>query len=319
MLTKIFCQESDFGVFNYEGSRLKGIVRYYRNKFNAEESSSYKYDDKGNLIGRVVRAGKNGVKVYESSIEYDTAKGMIKESTTKYIGMNQKVPGLILEYYYNNKKELVKFVRSEESIRNNKTELYYYQIANFEYNEKGDLTAVKEDKDFSLMHLPGDGLGAGIYNIIYENNKKSIYYLSESDKIFKLTAECLYKNNHLIKINNISYGKNSIDPSFFTWDNNKMIESIFVTKKMPTLGKNSQATGGYHDYSEKIKYDYDDKNRLIRRTIYEPDNIAKNKIDKIEEYFYEDGKYNYYPYLLPPKIRLYYTQEYEASVDKFVF
>jgi valyl-tRNA synthetase len=70
---------------------------------------------------------------------------------------------------------------------------------------------------------------------------------------------------------------------------------------------------------KNIKYLYDNKNRLTKRIIYHTDDALKDMAEEIEEYSYENGKFIYYPFLLPPKIKMFLMQQNENAVDKFVF
>ena len=52
IITIIWSQDIDFGVFNYEGSRLTGMNRYRTGKL--EQEISYVYDEKGYLVERLL-------------------------------------------------------------------------------------------------------------------------------------------------------------------------------------------------------------------------------------------------------------------------
>jgi hypothetical protein len=70
---------------------------------------------------------------------------------------------------------------------------------------------------------------------------------------------------------------------------------------------------------DKYIFYLDKDNRLARKVCYGIVN-GEESIDYIEKYYYEDGKYQYFPYLLPPKINIDSMMgQYETLVDKYVF
>ncbi|HNZ26635.1 MAG TPA: hypothetical protein PLG34_05675 [Spirochaetota bacterium] len=305
--------DMDFGVFNYNGSRLKEIRR------KGEHKISYQYDKKGYLIGRILTKGLQ--KIYISEITYDFENNVIIEKFIKYIGFKY-VGNTYLKYYYDKNKRFIKLIRENENID---TKIIEETInMSVEYNENGDIVRIYDTTGIpQYIFFPGDGTAYwsdSIFKYEYEDDKKTQYiYNSPNNKLhedkesgYYVFKEYYFDNKYLNKI--ITYpvftsDKISTTNSFLYDKNMNLIETIF-----------------YHfDYLKNIKtktkiiYKYDNKNRLKKRTIYYPDSISKNKIQEVEEYIYEDGDYIYYPYLLPPKIKMYLNQNYEISVDKYVF
>lgn len=172
------------------------------------------------------------------------------------------------------------------------------------------------------IFFPDDGIAYGkesIFKYDYEDGKKIQYAYNNpinrntknKEIKFYINCEYYYDNNYLSKIitHPLFIPEKVFSISNFTYNKNmNLIETSFED----SLIDNKKSI-------TRIKYEYDEKNRLKKRIIYYPDSIIKNKIDEIEEYIYEDGKYIYYPYLLPTKIKMYLYQAFEISVDKFVF
>lgn len=309
-LFQVMGVDMDFGVFNYNSSRLKAIKRIGESSA-LNQQIEYKYNQDGYLIGRELKKGFN--KIYSSEIKYDLEKNIILEYFDRYIGSN-KIPLVILEYHYDNNKRFIKLIRRDGNIKdNNISETSNMDV---EYNNEGDITLLRENRKIATQYIffPDDGLRNGIESIFkyeYGENKKIMNIYNPKDNNYYISKEYYFSNSLLTKI--ITHPKfapeKSFSTNYFTYDkNNNLIE----TNLEDTLIKNKLSI-------TKIKYEYDEKNRLKKRIMYYPDDIKKNKVEETEEYAYEDGKYVYYPYLLPPKIKMYLTQQYEMTVDKFVF
>jgi hypothetical protein len=297
--------DMDFGVFNYKRSRLSAIKRYGPTPA-LNQQIKYKYDQDGYLIGRELKS------IYTSTISYDLETNIITEEFTRYSGSN-KLPPVILQYYYDNNEHLIKYTRQEGTIYNY-NDISLSEEIKMEYNEQGDITRIDKSKGFPSQHifLPDDGFDVdidSIYKYEYEENKKIIYYYN-NDKTYHLYLEQYFNEDKLLtKIIRRFHGNEIVSTNYFYYDKNKnLIKTMFVDN----LIENMQSI-------EKNKYEYDEKNRLKKRIIYLPDDIKKNKIDETEVYIYEDGNYVFYPYLLPPKIKMYLTQQYEMTIDKNVF
>jgi hypothetical protein len=298
--------DMDFGIFNYKGSRLKEIKRYGP----TGQDIKYKYDERGYLVGRDLSKGFN--KIYQSTINYDLEKNVITESFMLYAG-NNFIGYTYLTYYYNDRNEFIKLLRKNENSKHENSEIT--QNMDIEYNEKGDITRINKNDGGPSQYIffPDDGFAIdvdSIYKYEYENNKKTLYGFNKVKNIYYLKYEKFFNEKSLLtKIIEYYREKEVFSTNYFYYDaNNNLTQTIFVDNLVQ--GKQS---------NKKIIYEYDKDNRLKKRIIYNPDTIARNKIDETEEYFYEDGNYVYYPYLLPPKIKMYLTQEYEMTIDKFVF
>ena len=303
----IFSQDMDFGVFNYEGSRLVKMNRYRENKLKQE--ISYTYDDKGYLKSRVLTspAGKKeSFTIYSTEIKYDLSNDIITERFDRDIG--GRIIPVILEYHYKDKK-LVNLVRWDGNLDNDKLEIT--GDLNYVYNSKNDIIQIKEVKLKKAIpnnhFFPGNGIIVDIetnFKYEYFPDKKIRYNLYE--KKYCIYNEFLYKNNNLVQINGYPVdGSKLSNITKFKYNDKNLISE---TKIQSFVSK----------YNQKITYEYDKLKRLIKRIIWFNRN-GINEIDEVENYYYQDGKYIYYPYLLPPKIKLYSTQSYESSIDKFVF
>lgn len=282
------------------------MKRYSRNKRNIVQQIDYVYDTDGYLIGRNLIGYKYGFmkfNIYSSSLKYSEDKRIIEENFIKEYYINNKLikEKELLTYYYNNNNMLIQIDRNGEK------ELEY------KYNERGDLIEATHNVGYSLV--PNDGLAEyikknekfSLYQYEYEENKKTRFLLREKD--YEKVDGYFYENNRIVKI--LKYHSIlgiSNEGSLFYDNNNNLIKTIFYSKD-PNL----------NDY-KIIEYKYDNKNRLIERLLYfRTENINKNKLKEIEEYFYEDSNYVYYPYLLPPKIKNDATCNYERFLDKDMF
>ena len=316
LLSLIYPVENDFGIFNYSGSRLKTIKRYDGgNKLALDQYINYTYNDEGYLIGRELKAGRK--LIYKSKIEYSDDKKAIKEYFERGEG-NNRIPPVILEYYYNEKNQLINYKRIDGNIYNDNMEIG--RDVSIEYNDKNDIILIGNNIEMSVSYepfFPGDGFARehiSKYRYEYFDDKKVAYYYDQKRKIEFILSEYYYKDSKLNKIihlpNFLDDGKKTYSFNNFIYDDKgNLIRSIFKDTII--------------DNKEKYKivdYVYDSENRLIKRILYyNTNNLKKLKIENTEEYIYEDGKYAYYPYLLPLKIKMYLAQQYETLVDKNVF
>ena len=303
----LYSQDMDFGVFNYEGSRLTGMSRYRVKKL--EQEIAYIYDKDGYLTERTltVPAGyKKKDVIYKSYIKYDLSNDIVTEKFDRVIG--KRIVPVIFENYYKD-GELIRQKRKDGNLGNNKIEdsSDYY----FEYNENKDIILIKDPVltggNVSRAFTPSTGIGynnPSIFKYEYFPDKKIRYCLYEK-KYFPYD-EFIYENNKLVKINQYAVGSADLSStSNFRYNNNDLlIETIFTIKR--------------DGRTDKITYEYDSKNRLIKRIIWFNRNGVYEE-DEVENYYYQDGKYVYYPYLMPPKIKVYFTQAYESLLDKSVF
>jgi hypothetical protein len=302
---RIMGVEMDFGIFNYKGSRLKEIKRYGA----TGQDIVYKYDKDGYLIGRELKKDLN--KIYTSTISYDMKKNIITEEFMLYFG-NKFYSYTYLTYYYDEHKRFIKLIRQNENADHKNSEITINM--DIEYNNENDIIRIIDTEGIPQYEFfPDDGIAydaESIFKYEYEADNKIQYCFNAKDNKYYKYAEYYYDNKYLTKIiTHPRFSNNEFSINYFNYDkNNNIIGIVFVDN----IIDNKTST-------TKIKYEYDNKNRLKKKTEYLPDDIKKNKVDETEEYFYEDGNYVYYPYLLPPKIKMYLTQQYEMTIDKFVF
>lgn len=312
-LFNMYCLDELFGLFNYEGSRLKKIVRWEGNKKKIDSDIIYEYNKDGYLIGRryyQYRDKKNKRPIYETSIEYDGNK--VKETFNLYrFGiMRLKV---FYEYNYDDKKRMIGYTRS--SYNKNK-ELKVITSITFKYNNFDDIIYVYKDSDIWFYDLFMPNISAlfnvdTIFDYEYNPNIKYIYGIyTHAGKVKEITYE--YRENRIVRF--VKYG---LSEKEITKDTN-----IYYDNKgnvIKTIGKSFD----FKDVYQTLYY-YDDKSRIIKRERFYSkrmdEEYKKFSYNDTEEYYYEDGNYVYYPYLLPEtKINIYYPATLEVYIDKAVF
>jgi hypothetical protein len=320
MLMNLTGEDMSFGVFNYKGYRLKKITRWFGEKKTLVDQMEYKYDDKGYLSSREYYGFTNkGNKriVYRSILEYDLSNNIIIEKFDRFLDGSDLKP-VFLEYIYDKDKKLINYKRKGENKYN---KINISRDVDIKYNEKGDIVYIFDNQKTSKddAFFPGEGFFEGfvnepsIFKYEYNENIKIIYLKLREDLDF-YQGEYIYNNNRLIKFINYDDKEKNIKSyiTYFTYDETgNIIETLFEFYNYNNNNVN---------YKEKIEYAYIG-NRLIRRTWYYPDNINRNKVSQIEEYYYEDGDFVYYPYLLPDtKIKIYgISRVNDAYIDRDVF
>ncbi len=311
-LINMIGEEIDFNIFNYKDSRLKKILRYREGNFKKleiDQEGLYSYNIEGYLNGRELRKyyKKNKYnELYHTEIEYNENKQVLTERFYKgvdlYHGYSNQVE--FWKYYYDN--NMIKFERL-------RPDLSIQREINYKYNENNDIVLVTNYFDYN--YLPGDGfattaeVGENRFKYEYEKNKKVRYlYIKRYDRFNKIEEFFYNENKFLNKI------------TFYNIYSGELVRNIYLkydkNNNVSELIKEDPDKKSYRLY----KFFYDDKNRLVKKIEYfYSKTIEDAKIDYVEEYFYEDGNYQYYPYLLPVKINYYSTPQYPRLVDKDIF
>ena len=315
----IFGVDKDFGIFNYKGSRLKKIVRWYGDKREAVDQVVYEYDKNGFLKNRKMygygRFNKL-IPIYLSNIEYDLDKKIIYERFNRYI-RGKAIPPALLEYYYNNENLLFEYKRKDGNVNNDN--IILSRDVEIQYNRNKDIIFIKDHNELSAheMYFPGEGLGTEremVFQYEYKDNviirKKEL-----SNNFLKIKDELVFENKLLVKVIHY-YSKEKGLISYIADikynDQNNIIETLYTNYSYKNPDKIKS--------TEKVLYDYDDKNRLVRRALFYSTDIGNGKARQVEEYTYEDGKYVHFPYLLPTtKIKLYKFIHNDVAIDKFMF
>ena len=248
--------------------------------------------------------------IYISKLNYDFENNIITEEFDKQVFFKwNDVRHYItwLTYYHDEKNRFVKLRRKDDGDE-------MITGVDYKYNDKNDIILLSDISDVNnqrSIFFPGAGIGGvykeTIYKYEYSDDKKTRFRYLEDEKSYGTLDEFFYKDNLLIKMKSYLYSGELATDTYFKYNKNNIIEIVYVRHG---LGLNDRL---------KTTYEYDKDNRLIKRKTYYPDDIAKGKVEYIEEYYYEDGNYVYYPYLLPTKIIMYSTQGYESFIDKFVF
>jgi hypothetical protein len=309
----IGASDMDFGIFQYQGSRLTKIKKYFDNIKRSEVE--YKYDASGFLQSRI----KNYIKqelfcekripAYVSSLTYDLTNSVIYETFDRYDSGKKTAP-VILEYYYDTHNRLINYKRKDGKVQdfNNIT---LSDDIDVRYNDKGDIIFTKGDE----VYFPGDGIidsGVNEFKYEYGNNIKSRLFEVKKG-IWEPDSDFIFEKGKLIRY--ISFLGGSRERIHYT-------NSFEYNEKGNVIGNEIlfYSSKGKLTSNDRFKYEYDEKNRLVRRIAYYPDYIAKDKIYSMEEYEYEDGPYIHYPYLLPTtKIKVYGTSDEDVESDRDVF
>ena len=269
-----------FNVERYYNEHEKLIEAiYYGENGNISRKRTWKYDDKGNLIERIVyNSNSKETWKYDDKgnlIEHivHNSKGNISRKRTRKCKYDDK--GNLIEHIEYNSKGNISWKNTSEY--DNQGNL----IEDIVYNSKGNITRKYDDKGNRIEHIRCNRNGKIVFKETWkydsQGNKMEEYKGRDGKKWQETFSKFIYENNKTT-IEKVIYSDGNISGEE-TWRYDEKGNLIEV------LERKKQNTGKWKE--ELIKYEYDDQDNWIQEMIFKQrgkKQIISKWVQEIEYY-----------------------------------